>query len=372
MLEPAARPDPDAPALPPGVGEDWRLPVDLSCPTCRYNLRALRLPRCPECGGRFRWQALLNVACPRCGQHLGAVEGSECPACALPLNWQSLFESAQPRHFDQGYEYTDRPFRAMLAAWWTTRRPKRFWDRIAIELPPNLHRLRWYLGVALALGAVTVLGPLALAWYQQAQAGQLTVLRLLYGSLVGWLAVCSLGTLLPLITFAALPFFTPTMTRFRIRRDQLLRCAAYGCTPLVWTAAIMMFGGILIWLGWQLARLAAWPPGLPRAVWYPQLFDINWLLDALAGGGRWPGLDVVALPFWLNLLVVLLLGLGGGPWCWRFTYVALRGYLRLDRRNAWALLLSTQTIGVLALLAIWSSWGRFLRVAGYWLAQSGF
>jgi len=29
---------------------------DLPCPRCRYNLRGLTLPRCPECGFEFRWE----------------------------------------------------------------------------------------------------------------------------------------------------------------------------------------------------------------------------------------------------------------------------------------------------------------------------
>ena len=349
MSDPATPPS-DAPVLPPGIPEDWRLDVDLSCPACRYNLRALRMPRCPECGGVFRWQALLGLCCPRCGERLGAVDGDACPVCSVPLNWQLLLESAQPRHADQTYEYQDRPLRAMLGTWWTVRRPRRFWERIPIELPPNVHRLRWYLGVALALGLLTVFGPLAVAWFQYSQSGQLTLVRLLYNSLWGWLAVCAIGTLLPVLTMAGLPFFAPTMTRFRIRRDQLLRCAAYGCTPLIWAAFVMTFGAVLIELSFRLARLVTAPPGLAPVGWWPQLFDIDWLLACLAGGGRWLGLEVYDLPYWLNLLVVVLLAHGGVLWCWRFTYVALRGYLRLDRRNAWALLLSTQTIGVLALL----------------------
>lgn len=43
---------------PPGLPDDWSLDLDLPCPRCRYNLRHLRTPRCPECGTVFRWQSL--------------------------------------------------------------------------------------------------------------------------------------------------------------------------------------------------------------------------------------------------------------------------------------------------------------------------
>ena len=52
--------------LPAGLPVDWHLDRDLPCPQCRYNLRMLRDPRCPECGTKLRWQQVLFVVCPRC------------------------------------------------------------------------------------------------------------------------------------------------------------------------------------------------------------------------------------------------------------------------------------------------------------------
>ena len=40
---------------------DWgHFAGELRCPTCRYNLRGLPHPRCPECGTEFDWQELIR------------------------------------------------------------------------------------------------------------------------------------------------------------------------------------------------------------------------------------------------------------------------------------------------------------------------
>lgn len=43
------------------------IPVDtgLSCPSCSYNLTGLTLPRCPECGSEFDWDAVRRAACDK-------------------------------------------------------------------------------------------------------------------------------------------------------------------------------------------------------------------------------------------------------------------------------------------------------------------
>ncbi len=78
------------PVLPVGLGDEWLQARDLHCPECEYNLRMLHMPRCPECGLIFRWQALLLVHCPRCNESLFATDGDHCPRCDLALNWGAI------------------------------------------------------------------------------------------------------------------------------------------------------------------------------------------------------------------------------------------------------------------------------------------
>jgi hypothetical protein len=61
----------------------------------------------------------------------------------------------------------------------------------------------------------------------------------------------------------------------------------------------------------------------------------------------------------------------GVGWWWRLLNVSLRHYLRLDRRNTWAIFWSTQTIGLLMLAILWTSWTPFARVLGGWITGLG-
>ena len=113
-MTPAENGLPESAELPVGLPHDWVQRRDLPCPVCGYNLRMLHTPRCPECGGVFRWQALLHVTRPRCDAPLANENGELCPRCELPLNWKLLLGSAEgidPRH----YEYTNRPLDQVLA-----------------------------------------------------------------------------------------------------------------------------------------------------------------------------------------------------------------------------------------------------------------
>ena len=146
------------PSLPDGLPDDWVFDRDLPCPNCRYNLRMLSTPRCPECGIVFRWQTLLHVSCPRCAESLEVVDADECPRCHLALDWKRLFDQVDPSQFKQ-FEYTQRPKRAAIRTWFAALRPRRFWKDIRLESPPAVRRLRWLLAVAITIHALSM--PLA-------------------------------------------------------------------------------------------------------------------------------------------------------------------------------------------------------------------
>ena len=144
------------PVVPPGLPNDWAMPTDVDCPSCGYNLRMLRKPRCPECGNVYRWPALLHICCPRCDQALHETDGEECPKCGLRLVWELLLNQANA--IDRGlYEYTKRPIRAVLGAFTATLNPFTFWRRRPLEAPPamkRLQRLRIVAVIAAIMGLV--------------------------------------------------------------------------------------------------------------------------------------------------------------------------------------------------------------------------
>ena len=204
-----------SPVLPSGLPEDWAFERDLECPKCRYNLRMLHLPRCPECGTVFRWQALLHVGCPRCGQWLHDTDGAACPRCGLALNWERLLGEVDAARLRQ-YECARHAGRAALRAWFGALRPRRFWADIQIESPPVVHRLRGLRRAGIVLAVLGISTSFVATW------------RGYFIYYHDWLSVLGLALIMPLVTMSALPRFTPTLARFEIRGDQMLRVTAYA------------------------------------------------------------------------------------------------------------------------------------------------
>ena len=223
------------PRLPTGLPDDWLFDRDLPCPKCRYNLRMLSTPRCPECGTVFRWQTLLHIACPRCGESLEMVNDQRCPRCDLDLDWQALLDEADPSQFKQ-FEYTQRPVRAAIRTWLAALRPRRFWEGIRLESPPAVRRLRWLLVTAMAIHVISI----AIAFWEQGYS----LRGFIFDARCG--AFCAVAALLPIVTMVSLPLFVPMLARFRIRRDQLLRCLAYGATGLVWIGCAFLLATALV------------------------------------------------------------------------------------------------------------------------------
>lgn len=356
------------PVLPAGLPEDWALDHDVTCPSCRYNLRMLRAPRCPECGLVFRWQTLLRVFCPRCDAELFTADCDECPRCRLHLDWARLLE-ANAQVDRKLFEYSDRPVRAALRTWVAVLDPWGFWRSIPLESPPAVERLRRLRRVALATGIIglllaTTLGEAFLVFGWSAvvslfSEGVTTALFLLFPF--------TFVLPLPLVTAVALPRFTPTLSCFRIRQDQIDRCMAYARSGLLWI-------GWLFILAFTIAlTINALVPGSPagwgttsaRVYVDPQFWTKLGGTTVLWGG---PWYDPLNGAF--NVAVWVIIALFGFLWWWVFLYVTLRRYLRLDRRNAVALFLSTQIIGLLVLAilspSIWymlAAWS--LRVQGW-------
>ncbi len=338
----------EAPPLPPGLPDDWSFERDLPCPRCRYNLRTLRTPRCPECGVTFHWQALLRVRCPRCGESLGQTHDLHCPRCLLTLEWPRLLGAADIGHL-RLFEYSHRPLRAALADLPRLLLPGHFWRRIPLELPRAAQRLKRLSAAALLLGAALVLlACVPLNPLVALREAALPSLVLFFG----W----------PLVTMLALPGFAPTLQRLGIRDDQLLRCAAYALWRTVVPCAIVLAASLLGLLLLGLERVGSLPVSLMRGSARGWLFEYcftfpTWVqfLEQRPGGRGLMVLDVV------GATVTALTTLG---W-WRYLWVTLRGYLRFRLADALALFASTQVIAVLTIALLLLS-----PLCGAWLMHA--
>ena len=320
------------PSLPPGIPDGWVYDHDLPCPNCGYNLRMRRTPWCPECGRAYTWQHLLDLSCMRCGAPLARETGERCPQCSLPLDWAALIDGVNPTDV-QLFEYSSRPIRSALATFRRALLPRRFWERQVLEMKPNTRRLRGMLVFVLMFyGMICVLPYVLLGIYVSTE---ITVADISAASS----AVC-----LPLVTFVMLPAFGPTLKICRIRREQILRVAAYGMTGIYWSSLSCL--GLLILAG-----------AIDIVIY---LLDLAWFVAYLSAELAWCwGLDPGFAADYLTAVVLSLCSVAvftlfQTVWWWAFLWHALRHFLRLSPRDARALFFSTQLIGalIIAVLAI--------------------
>ena len=90
--------------------------LELNCPLCRYSLRGLTDPRCPECGFAFTWAELVDARRDR-----------------------------HPWLFEHARRPWSPPRRALrLTAWRAGVRPWRFWRDVSPTNPVRLRRLVLY------------------------------------------------------------------------------------------------------------------------------------------------------------------------------------------------------------------------------------
>lgn len=337
------------PTLPAGLPDDWRLDYDLPCPQCRYNLRTLHTPRCPECGLVFRWQAILRVACPRCDEALSNCGSAQCPRCGLALKWGRLLSEVNPAGL-RLFEFTDKPIRLALRTWLATLKPARFWRDYQLEMPPVVSRLIRLRRAAFVLGVISLLASFPTMQFSQA------VDHAVLEAIVAVTAMLAL----PVTTAVALPRFGPTLGRFRIRSDQLLRVSAYASAVLVWNGVILAISAVVMVVVNTYWPAAPWFGFMQPRIW----FDLTIFIDAVVGDFQrmvWLGAPTVVFNTVLGTLLVSV----NLFWWWRFLYVALRRYIRLDGKNAAALLVSTQAIGLTVLLLILVIWMNTLADSGF-------
>jgi hypothetical protein len=308
---------------------------DVYCPLCKYNLRLLSQPRCPECGYRFTWSEVL---------------------VQLDLH-PYLFE----HHPEKPVRSCVRTF---LAAWC----PRRFWSSVRPNQPLNGRRLIVYamIGAAslLFMSAVSfVLGSAVLqakqmlsgpgnAWspfsiytYPSSISDALVLIARGQGFASNAIQLCS-GLIWPLTFAVPVTWLASTvlilltlrisMRRARIRPVHMLRCTIYSFDLLAWTVLVAVVGaGLPLLLPWDFTG-----GFLPYSLW---------------------GTDPL---YYLMVVGVLMCVLMSAWRLWR----ALSLYLRFD--HAAAVVLTTQVVALLgAGLVIANFWPRLFQrlLSFFWL-----
>ncbi len=230
--------------LPDGTPNWPAIDFDLLCSRCDYNLRTLTLPRCPECG--------------------------------LTFDWAEAIESTR-RHSDTLFEHAwnVRPIRSWLATTWACLWPTTFWQRVSIHERVRVSPLLFFL-------TSTVIG--AIVFLIVASQSVAAILALFIGTIQfspytpqpylvrthyqldrlamhprwpfsNWLAsfdyrfwLVPIGMFFAILgIFVILAVLQQTLTRFRIRRDQLLRVVAYAAPAIcIWGCVMLIAFAILV------------------------------------------------------------------------------------------------------------------------------
>ena len=217
------------------ITPDWSaLPDEILCPLCRYNLRGLVEPRCPECGYSFDWSEVLD---PNRRLH------------------PYLFEHHPERNV---WSF----FRTLVGGL----RPWRFWSTLHPAQPADARRLTLYhllICALLLLPALTRLvavtyfptpaanydwddgdlddvidtaiskspGPALVWWFL------LPVYRWKAGLVLWGLPV--LGLLMPYAMVLPLSVFQWSMHKARVGYEHVRRCVIYSADATVWLAVLL-------------------------------------------------------------------------------------------------------------------------------------
>ena len=307
----------------PAPAIDWSsISHDINCPLCRYNLRGLSEPRCPECGCRFEWTEVLD------------------PDKRHPY----LFE-----------HHPHRNIWSLLRTLWGGLRARRFWTvlRPAHKVVPRRLISYWLLcsSFMVLLPAVELLRMGAIVASHNADGRSLVSPRLsgltaaqmqtfldkefplppssLYFRQVLELvteqytltgASLNIGTILawPWLTLGALMIFQASMRRAKVRSSHVLRCAIYSADVSVWYLVSL----ILLMVGMILGRF--WPDEmimllLVLALWLVRL-DRVWVAYKKYLQFDHPFLTALA-----SQIVVVLAGAAILFWGWRMIRWIIRG-----------------------------------------------
>lgn len=301
--------------------------------------------------------------CPRCGYDLSGIVASwrdvcptqgTCSECGVGFAWGDIFYPLlyAPRW---SFEHSPRAASSLFASWWRALRPWSFWSRLHMEHPVVPQRLWAMLGVMLlTLHVATSAGMLWLANTADTittQTGSnwmvvrstLSILFDPYSRVVGnqypevysaWVYVAAITMLLCPGAFVML---RQTYSRLGIRRDHVLRAAAYALAPLPTVLLFLSCSRAIAEYGsaWALGVTIRTSPALPASPFGKTLLS----LDRAA--------EVIGSLQWVTMPIAL-------AWCGVYWWCFAHRYLRLtDAGRATILLVVVSFLAALAVVTFW-------------------
>lgn len=111
-----------------------------------------------DAAGRPQWDRIdFAVRCARCDYDLQTITEPRCPECGLTFDWRDMLETirfADVRLFEHAC-YRE-PFRSFVRTCWRVIWFPRFWRRLSVHIPINVHGLllQCFLSIILGVGGV--------------------------------------------------------------------------------------------------------------------------------------------------------------------------------------------------------------------------
>jgi hypothetical protein len=233
------------------AGPDWEtIEHTVECPLCRYNLRGLSEPRCPECGFTFEWREILDIT---------------------RRKHPYLFEHHPDRNAWSFY----KTLIGGLNPW-------RFWSTLHPAQAADERRLmayRWiakgFSGVPLIITGLWLL-MMSMSWPvndwprqsvfylidvfgREATLVSELVRPFLHARLYIFILLLTLSLLaLPEMSTVALLIYRSSMRQAKIEKHHVDRCVAYSYDVVVWLVLGMLMLGIWVLLFLRITSWQAW------------------------------------------------------------------------------------------------------------------
>ena len=281
---------------------DWdKVPFEVGCARCGYDLHGLTEPKCPGCSLEFDWAEAVPIeelTCIQCAYHLYGLSKNRCPECARTFNWNDAvarYHRTRLPYFE--YRWRDSPMRSFFRTWRLALWPRRFWKHINLHDPPNVGALMIMvlLGIGMTLVAVVAHHPISVlagaAEYALSAGGWLRFSDFAYYSaaLIGsvgegvadastW-SVTGFVALWAMAGLGALLIFRQSMRQCQVRTVQVIRVWAYASSMALPIATL--FAGIVVKLPWIMPIVSQGTIGLIIAAtlflsWAHVVWSLGW------------------------------------------------------------------------------------------------
>jgi hypothetical protein len=247
----ATPPASPVPSAPPARSPDWdAVPHDVLCLLCRYNLRGLTEPRCPECGYRFDWQEVLD---PTRHTHPYLFEHHPNPRGFV----RTALGTVWPWTFWGNLNANQRPHRRRLVRYWMLSTASILVATVAVFVGLSYCEVNAALSIWGAPPGLGVWDAVVEQWHRFVQNGwwyravHVETPLVLLGAIVLW----------PWLSYLALRSLVASIKKAGVDRVHILRCVVYASDFGPWlTVALVAYAGHAVYEQWR-ARA-----GTPMAV----------------------------------------------------------------------------------------------------------